>query len=144
MLIDLTCNFNSFLSCTDTGPPDIVDGPETMVDGDTTFYNVGNDICILSNMPTKIALLCGHDNNDTIKSIPTATWTVSARGVTISHPAITFSDYPFRLGTNDQLLIDNKKNYPLIEMVWDKNKVINIKIKQVRITQFFKFMYKIL
>ena len=103
----MTYNFNSFLSCTDTGPPDIVDGPETMVDGDTTFYNVGNDICILSNMPMKIALLCGHDNNDMIKSIPTATWTVSARGVTISHPAITFSDYPFRLGTNDQLLIDN-------------------------------------
>ena len=105
MLIDLTYNFNSFLSCTDTGVLDILDGPETMVDGDTTFYNVGNDICILSNMPMKIALLCGHDNNDMIRPIPTAAWTVSAREVTISHSAFTFSDSPLRL--SDQLLIDN-------------------------------------
>ena len=42
-----------------------------------------------------------------IRPIPTAAWTVSAQGVTISHPAITFSDSPLGLGTNDQLLIDN-------------------------------------
>ena len=84
-----------------------MDGPETMVDGDTTFYNVGNDICILSNMPMKIALLCGHNNNDMIRPIPAATWTISGARVTLSDPAITFSDSPLRLGTNDQLLIDN-------------------------------------
>ena len=55
-------------------------------------------------MPMKIALLCGHNNNDMIRPILAATWTDSAQGVTISHPAITFSDS--LLGTNDQLLID--------------------------------------
>ena len=42
-----------------------------------------------------------------IRPIPAATWTVSGARVTISHSAITFSDSPLRLGTNDQLLIDN-------------------------------------
>ena len=42
-----------------------------------------------------------------IRPIPAATWRVSAQGVTISHPAITFSDSPLCLGINDQLLIDN-------------------------------------
>ena len=86
-----------------------MDGPQIIVDGDTTFYNIGNDICILSGMPSKIAILCGHDNNDTIRPIPAATWTVPPQ---LTPPnslaaALSFSDSPFRLGTNDQLLIDN-------------------------------------
>ena len=87
--------------------PAIINDQETMVDGDTTFYNIGNDICILSSMPMKIAILCGHNNSNPINPIPAATWTLTASKISLSNPAISFSDSPLRLGTNDQLLIDN-------------------------------------
>ena len=97
----------SFSVCLFLGPPEIIDDPGTMDDGDTTFYDIGNDICIVKNMPSKIAILCGHDNNDPINPIPKATWTISGARVTVSNSAISISDSPLHYGTNDQLLIDN-------------------------------------
>ena len=90
--------------------PEIVEGPETIVNGSSITYNIGQNICIRGGDPQEIVILCGHDINNEILPTPNAVWDVPDRleGGSPESAALTFSMSPLRLlGDDTQLTIDN-------------------------------------
>ena len=67
-------------------------------------YDIGSKICILTNNPPEIELLCGGNKTDMIRPKPRAEWTLPAG---LNTDLISYFDTPLRWGDNDQLTIDN-------------------------------------